>query len=68
MTNRIDHSGHNHPATPAARAACRKSRPVQTFTSRTRDEAIAVYWSMPLFERTQYDFEHMISELMIGRS
>lgn len=23
MTNRIDHSGHNHPATPAARKACR---------------------------------------------
>lgn len=23
MTNRIDHTGHNHPATPAARKACR---------------------------------------------
>jgi len=25
MTNRIDHSGHNHPATPAGRAECRKA-------------------------------------------
>lgn len=25
MTNRIDHTGHTHPATPAGRAACRKA-------------------------------------------
>lgn len=25
MTNRIDHTGHDHPNTPAARAKCRKA-------------------------------------------
>lgn len=29
-TNRIDHTGHDHPATPAGRAACRKSGVVPT--------------------------------------
>src|ERR1700755_6540 len=29
-TNRINHTGHNHPNTPAARAACRKNVSVAT--------------------------------------
>lgn len=50
-TTRIDHTGHNHPRTTAARTACRKAMKVETVAIATVGRGAATHLAVMVDDR-----------------